>query len=167
MNRALCVLSLVCYVSQIRSQTLVARYDSIYAQLPARADDAYKKAYTLRLDASEEGVDSMVARADYLLGLASFYESRFLLAEKHFRDAVASEYALSNRNFCDRCWNNLGIAYDKQNRWSEAKDAYYQSVKIAEQNGDSSSVMQSYINIYKLEGATTIIRRLQTVSGTC
>ena len=152
MNRALCVLSLVCFVSQIRAQTLVARYDSIYAQLPARADDAYKKAYALRLDASEEGVDSMVARADYLLGLASFYESRFLLAEKHFGEAVASEYALSNRNFSDRCWNNLGIAYDKQNRWSEAKDAYYQSVKIAEQNGDSSSVMQSYINIYKLEG---------------
>ncbi len=65
---------------------------------------------------------------------------------------MASEYALGNRNFSDRCWNNLGIAYDKQNRWSEAKDAYYQSVKIAEQNGDSSSVMQSYINIYKLEG---------------
>lgn len=135
-----------------RSQTLVARYDTIYSWLPGRAAEAYKSAYSLRLDAANEGTDSMVARADYLLGLASFYESKFLLAEKHFGEAVASEYALGNRNFSDRCWNNLGIAYDKQNRWSEAKDAYYQSVKIAEQNGDSSSVMQSYINIYKLEG---------------
>lgn len=135
-----------------RSQTLVARYDTIYSWLPGRAAEAYKSAYSLRLDAEKVGADSMVARSDYLLGLASFYESKFLLAEKHFGEAVASEYAHGNRNFSDRCWNNLGIAYDKQNRWSEAKDAYYQSVKIAEQNGDSSSVMQSFINIYKLEG---------------
>lgn len=146
----LCTCLLVCSVS--KAQPLSSRYDSIYSQLPYEADDAYKKAGALRLDAAGRGVDSMVAKADYLLGLSSYYESRFLLAEKHFSEAVASEYARSNRNFSDRCWNNLGIAYDKQNRWSEAKDAYYQSVKIAEQNGDSSSVMQSYINIYKLEG---------------
>lgn len=137
---------------RIQSQTLVARYDSIYNQLPDRADDAYRKAAELRLDALKEGVDSMIAKSDYLLGLASFYESRFLLAEKHFSEAVASEYASGNSGFRDRCWNNLGIAYDKQNRWSEARDAYLKSVRIAEQNGDSSSLMQSYINIYKLEG---------------
>lgn len=149
---ALCTCLLTFSVSQAQQPTLSSRYDSIYSRLPYGADDAYRKAGELRLDAANNGVDSMVTKADYLLGLSSFYESKFLLAEKHFRDAVASEYALSNSNFSDRCWNNLGIAYDKQNRWSEAKDAYYQSVKIAEQNGDSSSVMQSYINIYKLEG---------------
>ncbi len=148
----LCMCCLTCSVTQAQFQTLTSRYDSIYSRLPYGADDAYKKAYTLRIDAAKEGIDSMVAKADYLLGLSSFYESKFLLAEKHFGEAVASEYALYNRDFSDRCWNNLGIAYDKQNRWSEAKDAYYHSVKIAEQNGDSSSVMQSYINIYKLEG---------------
>lgn len=149
---ALCTCLLTFSVSQAQQPTLSSRYDSIYSQLPYGADDAYRKAGELRLDAANKGVDSMVAKADYLLGLSSYYESRFLLAEKHFSDAVASGYAHGNRNFSDRCWNNLGIAYDKQNRWSEAKDAYYQSVKIAEQTGDSSSVMQSYINIYKLEG---------------
>lgn len=149
---ALCTCLLTFSVSQAQQPTLSSRYDSIYSQLPYGADDAYRKAGELRLDAANKGIDSMVAKADYLLGLSSYYESRFLLAEKHFSDAVSSKYARSNRNFSDRCWNNLGIAYDKQNRWSEAKDAYYQSVKIAEQTGDSSSVMQSYINIYKLEG---------------
>jgi YesN/AraC family two-component response regulator len=145
-----CVLAYYPFCSQ--SQTLVSRYDSIYNQLPDRADDAYQKASVLRLDAVNKGIDSIVAKSDYLLGLASYYESRFLLAEKHFREAVNSQYALGNSNFSDRCWNNLGIAFDKQNRWSEARDAYFQSVRIAEHNGDSSSLMQSYINIYKLEG---------------
>jgi AraC-like DNA-binding protein len=132
--------------------SLMQRFDTIKSYLPARAGEAYPAAARLRLDAVSMDVDSMVAKADYLLGIASLYESKFLLAEKHFREAVNSSYAAVNAEFREKCWNNLGIAYDKENRLSESRDAYYQSLKILESRRDSGSMMETYINIYKLEG---------------
>lgn len=132
--------------------SLMQRFDTIKACLPARAGEAYPAAARLRLDAVSMDVDSMVAKADYLLGIASLYESKFLLAEKYFREAVNSSYAAVNSEFREKCWNNLGVAYDKENRLSESRDAYYQSLKILESRRDSGSMMETYINIYKLEG---------------
>lgn len=95
--------------------------------------------------------DSIATKSKYQLGLAYYYDNKLLLAAKYLQEAVQSAYAATHDEFRENCWNNLGIVFDKQNRKTQAIEAFYKSIRIAESKGDSSSMMMTYINVYILE----------------
>jgi AraC-like DNA-binding protein len=96
--------------------------------------------------------DSLYTKAYYLKAMASFYQSRLLLAEQFFNQAIAkSKNWAQGKQYEETSINNLGIIYYKQDRLTLALDAYMKSLKYAEQSRDSSSIVQSWINISLLE----------------
>lgn len=146
--RAIACLLLIATAFHSNAQTdWNQRFDLIKSLLPDKVEEADRDAAILLRDAMTQSCDSMIARAHYLLGLTGYYESRFIVAGKHYREALHSDYAEKNLSFREACWNNLGIIFEKQVRIVEARDAYFKSLKIAESVGDSSSMMQSLINI--------------------
>jgi len=95
----------------------------------------------------QAGHDSLEARANYLMGLAYYYQSQFDLSSAYYQKALNSHLAAKDMKFRSICWNNLGINYDIRAQYSEALNAYLKSLRLAEQMKDSVEIGQSWINV--------------------
>lgn len=100
--------------------------------------------------------DSLVAKCYYLLGVSEYYQSHFYLAQKYYQQALQTNFGRQPNGLQESCWNNLGIVLDKQNKLPEALSAYNKSLAIAEQRGDSVSIVQSWINIGLLQSKANL-----------
>ncbi|MCF8362616.1 MAG: hypothetical protein K9G70_08330 [Prolixibacteraceae bacterium] len=91
--------------------------------------------------------DSLIAKANYLKGVISYYKGHYRISTKYYKEALTSKRASDNNLFASALWNNLGVNYEINNQYEEAISAYLKSLNFAEIIGDSTSIYQSYINI--------------------
>ena len=131
----LCLLSAIDTSAQ---NTWTLRYDTLKHMVATQPDKAIIFANKLLEDALLHHNDSIATKSKYQLGLAYYYDNKLLLAAKYLQEAVQSAYAATHDEFRENCWNNLGIVFDKQNRKTQAIEAFYKSIRIAESKGDSS-----------------------------
>jgi AraC-like DNA-binding protein len=106
--------------------------------------------------------DSLMAHSFYWLGLISYYNGNFYCSSHYYERALETQYASEAPGFAENCWNNLGINYKLMSRYADASEAYYNSLRLAEQLGDSLSIYQTYINIghlYDLLGQSSLGRQ--------
>jgi len=95
--------------------------------------------------------DSLLAKVAYLQGTANLYLGRGFMAAEHFKHALSFDYMQQNIALQEASWNNLGIAYDIEGKLESSLEAYQKSLDIATIRNDSTSIMQSLINIGLLD----------------
>lgn len=95
--------------------------------------------------------DSLKAQAYLFLGIIQHFKAHHLLSAEFYRQALNTRHARKDQHFAEACLNNLGIAEAQQGNFQKAVDACYRSLKLAEANGDSVSIMQSWNNISLFE----------------
>lgn len=113
------------------------------------------------LIATSLGNDSLRGQSYYWLGLISYYKGNYYCSSDYYERALETQYAVKFPGFAENCWNNLGVNYKLMSRYADATEAYYNSLRLAEQMGDSLSIYQTYINIghlYNLIGQSTDAR---------
>lgn len=145
----LCLLSI-----GIRAQSLQSVGDSIKALALTDPTAADSLAMGFLFDAQESGNDSLLMRAHYLTGLTKYYIGQYYLSTDFYRKAINNRVAESFPGLVEASWNNIGINYDLQGNYPGSLEAYQQSLKFAENRGDSLSIAQSWINIGLLENRT-------------
>lgn len=117
------------------------------ALLPDSALKAEPLATELYRKALATGNDSLLARSQYLLGTINYLLSRFYISVDFFEKALATDFAKTNLQLAEACWNNQGNNYDRLNLFPEALEAYQQSLLLAEKRNDSTGIAQTWINI--------------------
>jgi AraC-like DNA-binding protein len=127
------------------------RYEALKKMVSEKPAEAARVAHQLMEEAIIQQNDTIEVKAKYQLGLAYYFDNKLLLAAKYLQEALQSSYAANQDDFRENCWNNLGIVYDKQNRKTQALEAFYQSIRLAEAKGDSASMMMTYINVFILD----------------
>jgi AraC-like DNA-binding protein len=95
--------------------------------------------------------DSLEAKTYFLLGTVGLYAGKFKSSAAYFERAIQTRYAKVTPGFREYCLNNLGVVSEKKGNFPKALDSYYQSLRVAERLKDSSSMMQTLINISLLE----------------
>jgi AraC-like DNA-binding protein len=107
-------------------------------------------------------VDSLEAKAYYFLGVVNYFLSKYHLSSGYYKKALDRPYAASQPAFAEKCWNNIGVNYEILNMYPQALDAYKKSLGMAERLGDSTSIVQTWINIGLLDIMSgNIIRGIQ------
>jgi tetratricopeptide (TPR) repeat protein len=92
----------------------------------------------------ELGNDSLIAKSHSLL---AYYNGDYKTSTEYYNKVLSSDYFKNKLDRRQALLNNLGVNYEFQNNYAEAKEAYQGSLQIAEDLGDSFSIYQSYINI--------------------
>lgn len=142
---------------QLPAQSADEVYHRLFLQARSHIPNQLEAADSLArivLDAAISGTsdtDSLKAKAYYLMGIIQHYKAQHLLSAEFYRRALRTNHAREDRSFKEACLNNLGIAEAQQGNFQKAINACYRSLKLAEANGDSASVMQSWSNISLLE----------------
>jgi len=108
------------------------------------ADSLASKALRMAL---ETGHDSLTGQAYYTLGVIHYYMSNYLGSSEFYDKALNTSLANTDKVFASALWNNLGINYEFSNENTKAVEAYFKSLRIAEELSDSLGIYQSYINI--------------------
>lgn len=91
--------------------------------------------------------DSLVAQSNFTLGLIQYYKGNIYCSTYYYERALETDYAERETHFAENSWNNLGINYQLLSRYADAAEAYYNSLRFAEQLSDSLSIYQTYINL--------------------
>ena len=115
--------------------------------LPNNADSAIYYFRKLNADATQLENDEFIAKSNYMIGTSYYFLSQFYVALDFLEKSLQSSYTKTNLTLYEYILNNMGIMYDKTGNLVEALRVYQKSLEIAEQNGDSSSVAQSWLNI--------------------
>lgn len=151
--RLLCFLAIVGVIPTMGQSVLEKEFKTIVNLLPERADeaDSLAKAYLLKVSTLPPPSDTLFAKAYYLMGIVQYYRSQYILAEKYYRAALETPFLSKNDKVREGCLNNLGVIYEKQSRFNEALEVYMESLKIAENRGDSLAMVQTWINLSLLE----------------
>ncbi len=94
------------------------------------------------------------ARVGYVSGLLLVDRGDFKSAEKSFREAVGKDPNLYG------AWQDLGLLYAKQNRWSEAVEAFAELAKKQQNSVETAYFLAlSYFNAKRTTEAETEARR--------
>lgn len=91
--------------------------------------------------------DSLIAKSHSFLAYVAYYKGDYKASAAYYNKALSSDYFKNKLDRRQALLNNLGVNYEFQNNYAEAKEAYQGSLRIAEELGDSLSIYQSYINI--------------------
>ncbi len=118
---------------------------SIERLLNTQPDSAIELTEQLLL--SKGGIDSVFARAQYLLATAYYYKGYYFISTDYYKRAIETSYARNNPKFKGRCMNNLGIVYDLTDQLELSLKSYIASMEIDAKLGDSTGVAQSQNNI--------------------
>jgi AraC-like DNA-binding protein len=151
------VLILVISVSLHSSLKAQPNPDSLFnlsiGMLPDRLQDADSVAQLLLnyVVSNPTDNDSLEAKTYFLFGVINLYSGKFKSSAAYLERALDTRYTATKPGFREYCLNNLGVVYEKKGNFAKALDNYYQSLRISEQLKDSTSLMQSLINISLLE----------------
>jgi AraC-like DNA-binding protein len=126
-------------------------FQEIMRFIPSDLDKARRLADILLEDALQNSVDSSIAKANYALGLIFYYQDQNIVSAKYFQNALKQEYAKKNRDFSEKCLNNLGVNYEILGKLDKSLTAYQQSLKIAQKRKDAFGVAQTNLNIALLK----------------
>ncbi|GAB2628998.1 helix-turn-helix domain-containing protein [Belliella aquatica] len=91
--------------------------------------------------------DSLIAKSHSFMAYVAYYKGDYKTSIEYYNKALGSDYFKNKLDRRQALLNNLGVNYEFQNNYAEAKEAYQGSLRIAEELGDSLSIYQSYINI--------------------
>lgn len=91
--------------------------------------------------------DSLIAKSHSFMAYVAYYKGDYKTSIEYYNKALDSDYFKNKLDRRQAFLNNLGVNYEFQNNYAEAKEAYQGSIRIAEELGDSLSIYQSYINI--------------------
>ncbi len=127
------------------------RFKNAREQVSTNPNEALVLANEILKDYGYQGNDSLLAKVAYLMGTANLYLGRGLIAAEHFKHALTFDFMQQNIELREASWNNLGIAYDLEGKMESALEAYNISLGIAGERNDSTSIMQSMINIGLLD----------------
>jgi len=120
-------------------------------QIKALIPDKINTAEKMSVQFLDEGIaksdQEVIARSNYLLGLIHYYRSVFYISNKYYAAALQTKFANQNLSFKEACLNNMGINYEIQNMLPKAITSYNESLKIAKQLKDSTSIYESMINL--------------------
>ena len=126
-------------------------FQEIMRFIPSDLDKARRLADILLEDALQNSVDSSISKANYALGLIFYYQDQNIVSAKYFQNALKQEYAKKNRDFSEKCLNNLGVNYEILGKLDKSLTAYQQSLKIAQKRKDAFGVAQTNLNIALLK----------------
>ena len=146
-----CLFSLRVFYLQAGNQKAPSDVSELLQQMNAviqtdihLADSLAQKAL---LAATALGNDSLIAYSNFGLGFVHYFKGNYYCSSYYYEKALKTEYAKRAPQFAESCWNNLGVNYKLMSRYAESTEAYYNSLKLAEQQGDSLGIYQAYINI--------------------
>jgi AraC-like DNA-binding protein len=126
-------------------------FQEIMRFIPSDLEKARGLADMLLEDALQNSVDSSIAKANYALGLIFYYQDQNIVSAKYFQNALKQDYAKKNRDFSEKCLNNLGVNYEILGKLDKSLTAYQQSLKIAQKRKDAFGVAQTNLNIALLK----------------
>lgn len=92
-------------------------------------------------------VDSTKAKSAYFLGIAWYYKGMYRVSETYYTEALQCLFGMTNKPFRSKVLNNLGVIYDMTANYTKAIEAYLKSAEIDLKLGDSTGMMQSWMNI--------------------
>ena len=128
-------------------------------------DSALNIAHQLIQDKSYREDVIIFAKGNYLIGTANLIKGKYIIAGEYLLNAIHTDHGHDDKIFAEACWNNLGIAYDYQQKYDEAIKAYQKSLEITTELKDSASMMQSIINLglldHKVGNRDKAIQRFQ------
>jgi len=157
------------YLTTVYADTPIAKIikqqETIRSLIPKDLNRADTLARTTLAESEALAIDSLIAKSAYLYGITCYYRSEYRKSTQLYKQALASDYAKNHKVFSGALWNNLGINLEFNMLYQEALDAYYKSLRISEQQRDSSSIAMSWINVgllhYKLGDTVESIKRFQ------
>lgn len=118
------------------------------APKPALAD-SLAEAYLLF--AEEQGSDSLIIEAKYLLGLAKYYNDQFFQSNRFYKEVLMANPKEGKEAIIQACWQNIGVNYDILGNYEESIQAYRAALKAAQKSNDSLTIAQLKLNIGLLE----------------
>lgn len=127
--------------------SLAEKLDRARKLLPQNPAEADSLAMHVLQAGEPAGIDSLIAKAYYTLGLSSYYAGNHILSAHYYEKALLENHSRQHPDFESALWNNLGINYEIQNKPAKAVDAYLRSLELAKQASDSVSIYQSYNNL--------------------
>lgn len=134
--------------NSVSNKELYKKAQSIVSVYP---DSALIIAHQL-LQNQEPGTEDMTyAKSNYLIATANLIKGKYIIASEYFLKAIDTNYARHDKTFAEACWNNLGIAFDYQQKYDKAIEAYQKSFEITSELKDSASMMQTIINLGLLD----------------
>ncbi len=143
--------------SDLKAQT---DYNSLIKGARAMIPNELGKADTvvtkLLEEIEERGLknDSLFAKATFLKGMIQQYHGWLNIAAKYYLEVLQTAYSKQNEKLTGDCYNNLAIIYQHQSRYPEALQAYHRSLESAESLGDSTSIVETWMNIFLLDNYT-------------
>jgi len=134
--------------NSVSNKELYKKAQSIVSVYP---DSALIIAHQL-LQNQEPGTEDMTfAKSNYLIATANLIKGKYIIASEYFLKAIDTNYARHDKTFAEACWNNLGIAFDYQQKYDKAIEAYRKSLEITTELKDSASMMNTIINLGLLD----------------
>lgn len=149
----ICLLSFRQYICAQKNYNQIIR--ETWQSLPDNAATADSIGNALLLEFADNPAipDSIIAKTWFLLGQSSMYQSKRNLALSYYQKVLQSPFVSVSPAIADACLNNMAIIYERQTKYSEAIEAYKKSLAISEQQGDSSMIVMTWLNIGMLNYA--------------
>lgn len=144
---------LLCFFSYGQSAYSQKNYNQIlretWQSLPenVKVADSVGNAFLMEFAENPSTPDSLFAKTWFLLGQSSMYQSKRNLAMSYYQKVLQSPFINESPAIADACWNNMAIIYQRQTKYTEAVEAYKKSLAISEQQGDSSMIVSTWLNI--------------------
>lgn len=111
--------------------------------LPDYPDSTLLVANEVLEKASKLGNEEIIARANYKIGVAYYYQNKPILSQSYYQKVLDSPYIDKDLILKEYVLNNMGINYELTSEYVKGLDVYQESIKLAENRGDSVSVAQT------------------------
>jgi len=132
---------------------LVKLYQQVIYSAPKDLNkaDSLNEEFKRMVAAQKSPHDSILYMGYFLDGVLNLYKDRYFLAEKYFKDVIATAAGSQANYLTENSYNNLGVIYHKRNQLRKSLEAYLESIRFAEMRNDSNTIVQTWINISLIE----------------
>jgi AraC-like DNA-binding protein len=115
--------------------------------LPDQPDSCAAYANELLRLALNSGTDSLLFKANQLLGYAYYYKGDYNKSIFYYQQTLGTTYIQNHPRAAASVYNNLGINYEILDEYDQAIDAYLQSLLAEEKIGNTDGKYMSWINL--------------------
>ncbi len=145
------IATLLCCTVSVHASAADELVDEIKKNLGADSRLALSLSDSLLKTGQRKGIDSLVAKGYYYLGLSNNYLSQIHLANENLSQALKTRFAGENDRFRADCLNAIGVMKFQESNYIEAYKKLNKARSLYEKMGDSAYMIKTDINMAMIE----------------